>query len=472
MSSPEHALLFPDAMRLTYRSQIEKHALEDVFAWHERRGALERLLPQWGHVEVLKNDGSIRDGSRVLLEVRQGPAHFRWELRLKDFELNKQFTDEQVSGPLKSWVHTQRFAPKDGGGTLVEDEIDLQPPLGAAGAVIGPGFVKKELDRLFAFRYRRLATDLTRHAQFADRERLTVAITGASGLVGGSLRHFLTTGGHRVIPLVRDRRKLGDDGIFWNPATGEIDREGLGKADAVVHLAGASIADGRWTDSRKKLIRESRVKGTDLLARTMAQMRGGPRTLVSASAVGFYGNRGDGRIDESAGPGKGFLADVVQDWEAATRPAERAGVRVVRLRMGVVISPAGGALGQMLLPFKMGVGGRLGSGKQYFSWVDLDDAVGAILHCLMTPELSGPVNVTGPNPVTNATFTSVFGRVLGRPTVLPVPSLAVRAVFGQLGQEALLWGQRVMPAKLEKSGFRFLYEGVEESLRFQLGRAR
>lgn len=459
-------------MRLTYRSVIEDHALEEVFAWHERRGALERLMPQWGHVEILENSGSIRDGSRVVLDVRQGPARFRWELRLTDYELNKQFKNVQVSGPLKSWEHTERFARCDGGGTLVEDEIELHPPLGAAGAAIGPKFVKNELARLFAFRYRRLHTDLARHAVFGDRERLTVAITGASGLVGSSLRHFLTTGGHRVIPVVRDRRKLGDDGIFWNPATGEIDKNGLAQADAVVHLAGASIADGRWTDSRKKIIRESRVRGTDLLARTLAEMGDGPRTLISASAVGYYGDRGDQRIDEDCKPGKGFLADVVQDWEAATRPAESAGVRVVRLRMGVVISPAGGALGQMLLPFKIGVGGRLGSGRQYFSWVDLDDVVGAIVHCLMTPALSGPVNVTGPNPVTNATFTSVFGRVLSRPTVLPVPSLAVRALFGQLGQEALLWGRRVFPTKLEESGFRFFYEGIEDSLRFQLGRAR
>jgi len=459
-------------MRLTYRSVLENHSPEDVFAWHERPGALERLIPPWGHVDVLEKEGGIRDGAKVVLQVRQGPASFRWEVRHRDFQQNRQFTDVQVSGPFKSWEHTHRFEPQDGGGTLVQDEIDLEPPMGAAGGLLAPGFVTRELTRLFEFRYRRLFTDLARHARFADKERLTIAITGASGLVGSNLKHFLTTGGHRVIPLVRDRRKLGEDGIFWNPAAGEIDKDGLARADAVVHLAGASIAGGRWTDARKKQIRESRIKGTELIARTMADLRGGPRTLISASAIGFYGDRGDGRIDEGVGPGKGFLAEVVQDWEAATRAAERAGVRVVRLRTGVAISPAGGALGQMLLPFKIGVGGRLGAGTQYFSWVDLDDVVGAILHCLMVPELSGPVNVTGPNPVTNATFTSVFGRVLGRPTVLPVPSLAVKAAFGQLGQEALLWGQRVFPTKLEKSGFEFFYEGVEESLRFQLGRAR
>ena len=404
----------------------------------------------------------------MVLRVHEGPASFRWELRHRDFEPGRQFRDEQVSGPLKSWVHTHRFLPRPGGGTLLEDEIELEAPLGIP---VGPALVKGELERLFRFRYRRLSTDLERHRLLADRPRLTVAVTGASGLVGRALTHFLTTGGHTVLPVVRRGGGSPEGAIPWDPRRGEIDAEALRHADAVVHLAGASIAGGRWTDDRKKVIRESRVQGTDLLARTLASLgASGPRVLISASAIGFYGNRGDERLDEAASPGGGFLADVVKAWEEATAPAERAGIRVVRLRTGVVISPAGGALGQMLLPFKMGVGGRLGSGRQYFSWVDLDDLVAAILHAIYDPTLQGPVNATAPNPVTNAAFTDALGRALGRPTVLPVPAFAVKAAFGQLGEEALLWGQRVLPVKLERSGFRFFYEGVEDSLRFQLGR--
>ncbi|MCG6954590.1 MAG: TIGR01777 family oxidoreductase [Gemmatimonadetes bacterium] len=312
---------------------------------------------------------------------------------------------------------------------------------------------------------------MARHAQHAGRPRLTVAITGSSGLIGTNLRHFLTTGGHRVIRVVRDSGANGEDSVYWNPYTGEIDADGLADADAVVHLAGTSIAGGRWTDARKKSIHDSRTKGTELIARTLAGLRRGPRILLSMSAVGFYGNRGAERLTEASKAGGGFLGSVTRDWEVATGPAERAGIRVVRLRGGVVISPAGGALGQMLLPFKMGVGGRLGSGKQYFSWVDLDDVMGIILHALYDESLVGPVNVTAPNAVTNATFTDVLGRVLGRPTLLPVPAFAVRAAFGQLGEEALLWGQRAIPEKLLRSGFRFAYEGIEDSLRFQLGRA-
>lgn len=455
-------------LRLTYRSELPGHAPAEVFSWHERPGALERLTPPWARVDVEHKDPGIRDGSRVVLRVHEGPASFHWELRHRDYEQARQFRDEQVSGPLRSWVHTHRFLPRPGTGTLLEDEIELEAPLGLP---VGPAFVKGELERLFRFRYRRLWTDLERHAAHAGRPRLTVAITGASGLVGQALKHFLTTGGHTVLPVVRRREGAPEGSISWDPLAGELDAESLARADAVVHLAGASIAGGRWTDERKKLILQSRVQGTDLLARTLASLGpSGPRVLVSASAIGYYGNRGDERLDESGSAGSGFLADVVKAWEAATAPAERVGIRVVRLRTGVVISPAGGALGQMLLPFKMGVGGRLGSGRQYFSWVDLDDLVAAILHALYEPSLEGPVNATAPNPVTNAAFTDALGRALGRPTVVPVPSLAVRAAFGQLGEEALLWGQRVLPVKLERSGFRFFYEGVEDSLRFQLGR--
>jgi hypothetical protein len=454
-------------MRLTYHSELEGLETGEVFAWHERPGALERLTPPWAKVEVDECQGGIRDGGRIVLRVHHGPASFRWELSHRDFVEGRRFRDEQVSGPLKSWVHTHGFEPDGRGGTRLTDEIDLEAPLGLP---VGPGWVRSELDRLFAFRYRRLHTDLARHAHYAGRPRLTVAITGASGMVGTNLRHFLTTGGHRVVTLVRHRDQVGDDGVFWNPDTGEIDAAGLARADAVVHLAGASIAGGRWTEDRKRRILASRKQGTELLCRTMATLGQGPGVLVSASAVGFYGNRGEERLDESAKAGRGFLAEVVQAWEAATAPAEKAGIRVVKLRTGVVISPEGGALGQMLLPFKMGVGGRLGSGRQYFSWIDMDDLVGVILHTLYDDALRGPVNATAPNPVTNAAFTDALGRALGRPTILPVPALAVKAVFGQLGEEALLWGQRVLPRRLEKADFRFFYEGVEDSLRFQLGK--
>jgi len=457
-------------MRYTFRTELPDHSPEGVFDWHERPGALERLTPPWGDVEVLHRSGGIQDGGKVSLRIKRGPTSFRWDLTHRDYVYGKQFRDEQVKGPMESWVHTHTFSERPGGGTIAEDDIELEAPLGAAGAAVGPAFIKGELERLFRFRYQRLFTDLARHAAYADRRRLTVAITGASGMVGSSLTHFLTTAGHKVVPLVRDSRQLDGDAIFWNPAAGVLDEKGLRNVDAVVHLAGASIADGRWTEARKRAIKQSRVRSTELLARTLATMPDGPRVLVSASAVGFYGNRGADIIVESEPAGRGFLAEVCRAWEGAAKPAERAGLRVVTLRTGVVLSPQGGALGQMLLPFKMGAGGRLGSGKQYLSWIDLDDLVGLIHHALYDDTLRGPVNATAPNPVTNSVFTSALGRTLGRPTIVPVPGLAVRAAFGEMGTELLLWGQRVIPEQATKAGFDFFYEGVEDSLRFQLGK--
>jgi len=457
-------------MRFTHSSELPAHSPTDVFDWHERPGALERLTPPWGRVDVLERAGGIKDGGEITIRVHRGPTSFKWRLRHRDYEYARQFCDEQVSGPLKSWLHTHSFSELPGGGTLMEDSVDLEPPLGAAGAALGPTFMNAELGRLFRFRHRRLFMDLARHAEYAERPRLTVAITGASGLIGQNLQHFLTTGGHQVIRLVRRSSEVAPDCVYWNPATGEVDKHGLGRADAVVHLAGTPIADGRWTDDRKRSILRSRVDGTELISKTMASMSGGPRVLLSSSAVGFYGDRGQERLDEKAQSGKGFLAEVCRAWEGATAAADAAGIRVVHVRTGVVLSPAGGALGQMLLPFKMGVGGRLGSGKQYLSWIDLDDLVGLMHHALHTESLRGPVNATAPNPVTNATFSAALGRALGRPTVIPVPGFAVKAAFGQLGTEALLWGQRVVPQKAVESGYSFFYEGVEDSLRFQLGK--
>jgi hypothetical protein len=457
-------------MRYTFRTELPDHSPEVVFDWHERAGALERLTPPWADVEVLHRSGGIRDGGKVRLKIRRGPTSFRWDVVHRDYIRGRQFMDEQVSGPMKRWVHMHLFEPMDGGGTVAKDEIEVEPPLGVAGAAVGPTFIKRELDRLFQFRYQRLFTDLARHRAHEGRRRLTIAITGASGMVGTYLRHFLTTGGHEVVPLVRDSRKLDEGAIFWNPATGVIDETGLNRVDAVVHLAGTSIGSGRWTDARKRSIKQSRVRGTELIARTLATMKNGPRVLISMSAVGFYGNRGSETITESDPAGKGFLAEVCRAWEGATRPAERAGIRVVTLRAGVVLSPAGGAVGQMLLPFKMGVGGRIGSGKQYLSWIDPDDLTALVLEAIYDDAMRGPVNATSPNPVTNSTFTSALGRALGRPTVIPVPGFAVKAAFGELGTEALLWGQRVIPKRAMEAGFDFFYEGVEDSLRFQLGR--
>jgi uncharacterized protein (TIGR01777 family) len=381
------------------------------------------------------------------------------------------FRDEQVSGPFSRWIHTHRFVPVNEGQCRMEDEVDWQAPLGTLGQAFGGRFIEETLRQLFAFRHRRLAADLKRHGTYGDAP-LTVAVTGATGLIGGNLSRFLTTGGHQVRPLVRGGKPSPEGAISWDPARDSIEGEAVEGVDAVVHLAGEPISGIRWTSEKKRAIEESRVQGTALLGRTLAALRTPPKILVSASAIGFYGNRGDAIITEKSDSGKGFLPRVCRAWEAATGPARTAGIRVVTLRTGVVLSSEGGVLRTMLLPFKVGIGGRVGGGRQYVSWIDLDDLVGLIHFALVNPRISGPLNATSPHPVTNATLATTLGRVLNRPTVVPLPSFAVRAIFGEMGQALLLDGARVLPRKAEEAGFEFYRPGLEESLRHQLGRVQ
>ena len=457
--------------KFRYESEVA-HPVGTVFDWHLRPGALERLMPPWEDARVVYREGSIEDGGRVHVRMRRGPVSVIWKARHTGFERNRFFRDEQESGPMGSWEHTHSFEPRPDGGTTVRDRVSWEPPLAPAGSPFGTfarPVVERQLTRLFAFRHQRLARDLARHSDYHGRV-LKVAVTGASGLVGSALSAFLTTGGHTVLPLVRHKAKREKGEIYWDPAEGRIDAERLEGVDALVHLAGESLSGGRWTDAKKRAIWRSRVKGTRLLAESLNRLRRPPRVFVSSSAIGFYGNRGNKRIDEQSAPGKGFLADLCRAWEAEAVKARRSGARVVLLRTGVVLAPAGGALGTMLLPFKIGVGGRLGSGRQYVSWIDHDDLVALVFHALTTSSVRGPLNGTAPFPVPNATFTTVLGQVLRRPTLLPVPSLAVKAMFGEMGQALLLEGARVLPKAAAKHGFRFDCEGLEESLSFQLGR--
>ena len=298
---------------------------------------------------------------------------------------------------------------------------------------------------------------------------MNVLISGSTGLIGSVLVPALESDGHRILRLSRSRPASGDT-IHWDPSAGAIDSSSLRGIDAVVHLAGESIAEGRWTAEKKARIRESRAKGTRLLSETVATLPDPPEVMVSASAVGYYGDRGSELLREDSGPGSDFLAGVCEEWEAAADPAREAGVRVVHTRFGLVQSAEGGALGRMLPIFKLGGGGRIGSGRQFWSWVALDDVVGAILHALTTDALSGPVNVASPNPLTNAEYTKVLGRVLNRPTVFPLPALAARLALGQVADALLLASQRVEPAKLKETGYGFRYPDLEGAFRHLLGK--
>lgn len=296
---------------------------------------------------------------------------------------------------------------------------------------------------------------------------MKVAITGSSGLIGSALRGALTAAGHDAVPLVRREAEPGE--IAWDPAAGTIDAAALEGVDAIVNLAGAGIGDERWTPERKRLILESRTTSTALLARTIAELDRKPSVLLSGSAIGFYGDRGDEVLTEESDPGEGFLSDICTAWEAAAQPAVDAGIRTAFLRTGIVQAKEGGALAKTLLPFKLGIGGRLGSGQQWWSWISIDDEVRAILH-LLDADVSGPVNLTGPNPVRNQDYTKALGRELGRPTLLPIPKFGPQLLLGRELAETLLYeSQRVEPRVLLASGFRFRHETIEDALAAVLG---
>ena len=297
---------------------------------------------------------------------------------------------------------------------------------------------------------------------------MNIAMTGASGLVGSTLAPMLTTGGHTVTRLVRG--EAGEAEVTWDPRADSFDASALDGVDAVVHLAGKNIAAARWSARVKEEIRSSRVGGTRVLCEGLAKMQSRPTVLVCASATGFYGNRGDEHLTEESSVGTGFLSEVVQEWETATQPARDSGIRVVNLRFGVILSPKAGALAKMLLPFKLGAGGRVGSGQQYWSWISLDDATSSVHHALTTDSLAGPVNSVAPNPVTNIEFTKTLGRVLNRPTVLPMPAFAARFALGEMADELLLASARVEPQELKRSDYEFRQPTLEEALRHVLGR--
>ncbi|MDB5097301.1 MAG: Cell division inhibitor [Cyanobacteria bacterium RYN_339] len=440
---------------------------ERLFAWHASPGAFERLASPLERVRVLERHGGIGEGDQTLLEMRVGPFPVQWLAEHRGLVPDHAFTDVQIRGPFAHWSHTHRFEPMGPEAAILEDMVRYRlPGRGPGNRLAGP-WIARKLARTFAWRHARTQLDLLR-LQAAGHGKLRVAISGSTGLVGSALAAFLTAGGHEVVPLVR-RRDLA--GAFWDPSRldGEVDRDALEGLDAVIHLAGENIAGGKWTAARKQVILDSRRIGTRVLAEALTRLAKPPKVFISASAIGYYGDGGDTVFDEQTrAAGRGFLSEVSQAWELASDPARRAGMRVVNPRLGVVLSPHGGALARMLPAFRAGVGGPIGSGKQWFSWIGLDDAVGALYH-LIGSELSGPVNLVAPQAVPQGDFARALGHELGRPAFLPLHATVVSAIFGEMGHELLLEGQRVVPSALQADGFQFATPWLAEALCWELG---
>lgn len=455
------------------RSPMPVSAAE-LFRWHARPGAFSRLLPPWERVVLVRTDGSLRDGARTVLRVPLvGPLRKTWIAEHHDYVEGEQFCDRQVTGPFAAFDHVHRMEPAADGTSFLDDRIEYRLPLGTLGRLFGGRSIRKALERMFAYRHRLTAEDLRRHAAHADQPRLKVLVAGSTGSVGQALVPFLTTGGHQVTRLIRPKTRItaadhGTATIEWDPAAGQLPLEPLEGFDAVVNLAGAGIADRRWNESYKQEILRSRVDTTKLLSQALARLHRPPRVFISASATGFYGHRGISELTESAVPGCGFLPKVCQAWELAAAPALAAGIRTVLLRIGVVLTPRAGALAEQMPLFRWGLGGRLGEGKQYLSWISMDDLVYSIHHCLWHAELAGPVNAVAPQAVTNGQFTKELGRVLGRPTLLAVPAAAATVLLGEMAPALLLASLKVVPHRLLASGFHFAYPDLAEALRHLL----
>lgn len=449
-------------MGLVYSSVIDAPIYE-VFDWHTRPGAFTRLTPPWSPMRLIVEADSLENG-RAELGL---PGGLRWvaDHQPDDYDPPRRFVDAIGSDGLASlpaklavrWRHTHDFEEVDGDRTRVIDRVATPVP-GAA------------LRSMFRYRHQQLADDIAAHREAAAHglAPITVAITGASGLVGSQLAAFLSTGGHRVIRLVRHAATKPDE-RQWDPDS--PDPGLLAGIDAVIHLAGASIA-GRFNDGHRAAIRGSRVGPTRRLAELIAESSEAPKVLVSASAVGYYGyDRGDQTLTEDSGRGEGFLADVVADWEDATIPAEQAGTRVVKVRTGIVQSPAGGTLRLLRPLFAAGLGGRLGTGQQWMSWIGIDELVDVYHRALWDTDLSGPVNAVATDPVRNLEYTRVLAQVLHRPAVLPVPSLGPQILLGDQGaRELALASQRVLPARLQQADHHFRRSTLEQTLRHLLGR--
>jgi hypothetical protein len=457
--------------RLVFKSPIGAPA-ETVFDWHARPGAFERLTPPWAPVRLEHFEG-IEDGDRAVLSLGYGPASIRWVAEHYGYEAGRQFCDRQLSGPFRRWTHEHRFTPRtdDEDGSMLVDALEYEVPFAGLGEAVDSLFGENELRRQFAYRHRVTQQDVAMHRRYQSGERsLTVAVSGASGLIGRQLTALLTTGGHTVRRLVR-QPPTSEDEILWQPRAGAIEADKLEEVDAVIHLAGENIFALRWTAQKKQRIYGSRADGTRLLAETLAELDDPPEVFLSASAIGYYGDHGTEPVTEESRPrGTSFLREVCEAWEDATTPAAEAGIRTAQLRTGIVLTPAGGALQLMQPVFQLGLGGRIGGRDQYFPWITLDDVLGGYYHALMDDTVEGPVNLTAPNPVTMDELADTLGTVLSRPTLLSVPGSAARLALGEVADELLLQSARVLPERLQESGYAFRHPELEGGLRHVLGR--
>jgi uncharacterized protein len=442
--------------------------VKDLFNWHENLGAFDRLNPPWNSVEVLSSDYSIKDESKIKIGLPIGPFSIPWTLKHSGYEKNSQFIDKTFSGgPFSEWTHQHLFSENDNCSSTLEDIISFKLYLG--NKFISP-LVLKDLNKVFNYRHQILRQDLERH-KIVGNNKLKIGITGANGMIGRSLTSFLSTGGHEIIKFVRNfsTQKKEFNECYYNPYSPNPNIfEGL---DVLILLAGEPIASSKWSNSKKQEIIASRSIATKCICDSLNKCINPPNLLISTSGINIYGTKRDELLNESSTTGTGFLAEVCKKWEDSVTSATKMGIRTVILRFGIVLSPNGGALGKMLTPFMLGGGGVIGSGKQYLSWITLRDLI-YLIHSVIFSKISGTFNAVSPVPVSNFEFTKTLGKVLNRPTIIPIPESLIKLIFGEMGKETILSDLKVSSKKLqsELTNFSFLDISLEEGLSFMLGR--
>ena len=447
---------------------------EEIWNWYNSPGAFRRIMPEWEGI-IPMNAGALENDDETIFKVGIGPIRQTWVAKHHSVIPGETFADRMMRGPFGAWNHVHRFDSTGAGKTTIYDDVEYKLPLHfvtgwSAGLTVLP-----RMRQMFKYRSTRVDSDIKQIQATANQPRQKVLVSGSTGMIGLQLCAFLETAGHDVYRLLRPKTKLPADVnsekvIRWNDLTGDVLEGDMNGFDSVIHLAGAGIGDKRWSKKRKQLIRDSRVIPTENLSRVLASLDKPPKALLSGSAIGFYGDRGSDVLDEKSKSGSGFLAEISSEWEEASSQAKDAGIRVVNLRTGIVVSPLGGALSKLLLPAKMGGGGPVGGGKQIQSWISLDDEIFAIHHLMMTESCTGPYNLTSPNPVPQKKFAKILGRVIRRPAFMPLPGFMIRIMFGEMGKKLVLEGQHVEPSRLLESGFEFTYNDLESCLRNCLGR--
>lgn len=445
-----------------------------VWNWHARPGAVRRIMPDWEGIRPVEV-GGIKDGAVTSFRMSIGILPQRWVAKHHSYIEGEQFCDDMIKGPFGRWNHVHKFIEMDQTEMQIQDRIDWKLPFHFFTRIGAPIMVMPRVRQMFKHRTRRILADLKRQQMFKDAPRKRVLISGSTGLIGTQLGAFLETDGHDVHRLIRLSTRLHADQdstkvVKWDDKSGKIIEGSLENFDVIIHLAGAGIGDKRWSKKRKKLIAESREIPTRNLANALANLASPPSLFMCASAVGYYDNRGDEELDENSSTGNGFLAEICRKWEDAAQPAINAGIRTIHMRTGIVTTAAGGMLQQILLPAKLGAMGPIGGGRQWQSWISLDDQIYA-MHYLMNHETaSGVFNLTAPNPVTQKQFAKVLGKVLRRPAFAPAPGFVMKILFGEMGKSLILDGQKVRPKRLQDLGYTFEHETLEPALRDALGR--